>query len=118
MITINVVKLIGSSSLLSSNKGITLYEELNNFLKEHRQITLDFFGSEYLSTIFINHSLGQLCVDMGWDITKFYEHFNIINISEEHQASIELAISNAYHRYNLIAQKLDPKEYYSSTCSY
>lgn len=118
MITINLVKLIGSSSLLSSQKGITLYEELKNFLNEHNQLILDFAGYEYLSSIFINRSFGQLCVDKGWNIDELYKHIELKNVSDEDLASIELAVSNANHRHHLISQNIDPEKYYSSACTF
>lgn len=110
---LKIIDIVGSSSLLAAEKASHLLDILKSQSLDET-IVLDFDGYDYISSTFINQSIGQLCLDNNWTSEKFFEHFIIENIDEDDLDNIELAISNAYHKSLLQSKSINPEEHYST----
>ncbi|MBI3193656.1 MAG: STAS-like domain-containing protein [Ignavibacteriae bacterium] len=111
---IHVISLIGSPCLLAPEKGATLAETIRKSLQSHQTITVDFSGYEFLSSAFLNHAFGQLCIQLGWDINSFHQKLTILGLDGDDMNDVELALDNAQTRRSLLGQGINPEEYYSS----
>lgn len=114
MRTIPVVDTLGTPCLLASEKGTLLGEEIKQILQTQPAVRVDFTGYEFLSTAFLNHALGQLCIDLNWDAKTFHDNVHIANMGEDDLEDLELAIDNAQTRRGLLLRGVDPDQYYSS----
>lgn len=118
MATIKVIELIGDGSLLASDKGIRLYNAIRDQLKAGHKVEVDFTGYEYLSSTFLNHSLGQITIDFGMDPKKFSERIDVVGLNEDDISDAQLSVQNADHRRRLLEKGIDPQTYYSTHVSY
>lgn len=75
-----VEKVIGSKIAISSEIGKKLYEELNNLLREHSKIILDFEGITDLTTAFLNVGIGHLYNDFS--SRELNDKLEIINLDD------------------------------------
>jgi len=114
MRTIRVVDYLGTPCLLAPEKGETLAAELKIELQAQNHIQVDFSGYEFLSSAFLNHAFGQLCIDLNWDTKTFRQRVLITNMEEDDLEDLELAIDNAQTRRGLILRGENPDQYYSS----
>ncbi|MFA5834639.1 MAG: STAS-like domain-containing protein [Bacteroidota bacterium] len=113
MKTIKVVSLVGNPCLLSPDKGTSLYQSINDGLQEASPVVVDFAGYEFLSSTFLNHSFGQLCIDNDWDDTAFKEKVSIVGMEEDDVDEVAITVHNAQLRRTLKLQHISPAEYYS-----
>ncbi|MBU0559950.1 MAG: STAS-like domain-containing protein [Bacteroidetes bacterium] len=125
MKTISVVSLLGTTALLTAEKGIELFEKIIELLKAHHESSpplekfiLNFEGYEYVSSTFMNRSFGRLCVDKDWTVAKMKQHFFIENLIEDDMEDLELSILNARERSKLLAKGIDLRKHYASVYNY
>jgi hypothetical protein len=118
MSVIKVVELLGTKSLLTAEKGEELFDAIKEAVEKNNIISLDFEGYDYFSSSFINHSIGQICVDKGWDFETYSQHVTLKNVDEDDLVDIKLAVVNAFHKYTLIKNKIDPQKHYSEFYAY
>ena len=114
MKTLKVVDLLETPCLLAPEKGVTLLSIIVKALKSSPGITVDFDGYEFLSSAFLNHVFGQICIDEGWNVEKFHKTIKIKGLDEDDVDEVELAIDNAQTRRSLLKQGINPEQYYSS----
>ena len=110
---INVVELVGNPCLLAPDKGTSLLQSINDGLKKTNSVVVDFTGYEFLSSTFLNHSFGQLCIDNDWDETTFKAKVLIKGLEEDDLDDVALTIHNAQVRRSLIRKNISPADYYS-----
>jgi hypothetical protein len=115
MNTISVVGLIGTPCLLAHEKGEQLRYELEKHLQLSGTVVVDFTGYEFISSTFLNHSFGQLCIDSKWGRKEFLAHIKIMGISDDDTEEVDLAISNAEMRMSMMGKNIFPEDYLSST---
>jgi hypothetical protein len=119
MKTIKVIELLGSASLLAPEKGTHLRTALGDLLKAgENQITVDFAGYEYLSSTFLNHSIGQLCMDFEMDVEEFRNRITLKGLNDDDIGDANLALQNANIRRKLLAKQIDVQDYYATHLSY
>lgn len=120
MRTINVVDMLRTTALLTSEKGIELYNEILNCLNtgQNERLRLDFKDYEYISSTFLNRSFGKLCVIKNWNFEEMKKNLIILNLSEDDMEDVELAILNANEREKLISKGIDLSQHYSSVYNY
>lgn len=111
---ISVVEELETSVLLSTDKGKSLFYLIVEELKKIEKIVLDFSSYEYISTTFLNNSFGDLVVTYNWDFATLKKYIEIIGLSEDDLDSLELSVSNARFKKNLIDKGLNPEEIYSN----
>jgi hypothetical protein len=110
---INVVALVDNPCLLAHDKVASLLQSINDGLKKSDSVVVDFTGYEFLSSTFLNHSFGQLCIDNDWDETTFKRKVFIKGMEEDDLDDVALTIHNAQVRRSLIHKSISPADYYS-----
>ena len=115
---ISVVDFLGTTALLSAEKGYALFEEIVELLKVNSKLVLDFSGYEYISSTFLNRSFGKLSVEKNWDAEELKQHIIIKNLNEDDMEDIELSIFNAKERAKLLDKGIDLHNHYSSVYNY
>ena len=114
MKSIKVVELLSTPCLLAPEKGTSLLSEIQNSIKSSPSVVVDFTGYEFLSSAFLNHAFGQICIDQGWDTDKFHKKVKTKGLDEDDVDELELAIDNVQTRRSLIKQGINPEQYYAS----
>jgi hypothetical protein len=114
MRNIIVVKLLETPCLLALEKGKLLEGEIRKALASAKSVSVDFTDYEFLSSAFLNHAFGQLCIDLDWDVDMFRHKVRIVGLDEDDAGELALAIDNAQTRRSLIKRGINPKEYYAS----
>ncbi len=114
MRNILVVKLLETPRLLAPEKGKLLADEIRKVLASTKTISVDFTDYEFLSSAFLNHAFGQLCIDLDWHADVFHQKVKIVGLDQDDAEELELAIDNAQTRRSLIKRGINPKEYYAS----
>jgi STAS-like domain of unknown function (DUF4325) len=109
---ISVVEILGTPILLSTDKGKSLFYIIIDELKHQKNVILDFSGYEYISTTFLNNSIGDLIVTNNWNVETFNQHITIVGLPEDDLDDLYLAISNARYRKDLMDKGLNPKDIY------
>ena len=118
MKVISVVKLLGTTALLSAEKGLELLDNMMQALLNTNQLTIDFCGYECISSTFLNRSFGRLCVEMKWDLNEIKEKLELLNLNEDDREDLELAVLNAIERSELLKNGVDLNSHYSSIYTY
>lgn len=114
MKNIIVVRLLETPCLLAPEKGKLLADEIRKALASSKSVSVDFADYEFLSSAFLNHAFGQLCIDLDWHADVFHQKVQIVGLDEDDADELELAIDNAQTRRSLIKRGINPKEYYAS----
>lgn len=109
-----VVDFLGTPQLIAHENGTALASEIKKQLQTQHRVNVDFGGYEFLSSAFLNHSFGQICIDLNWDAETFRQHISITNMDEDNLEELQLAIDNAQTRRVLILRGMSPDQYYSS----
>jgi len=112
MKTIKVCDLLGTENLLSPNKGKVLKEEILRILSLQETVVLDFTGYKYIASSFINESIGNLCIQNHWSKKTLLKKVNWINLSEDDEIDILIAIENAQTKIYLIKEKIPQDKFY------
>ncbi len=112
MKTLNVIEVVGSPVLLNSDKGDQLKEAMRTALRETSQITIDFEGYQFLSTMFLNFSIGRLCLENNWGEAEFRQHVTMMNLADDDWSDVELAFENVQKRRELSQNNINITEYY------
>ncbi len=115
---INVVNVLGTSNLLTSERGTYLRKIIESVISNSSQVNLDFSGYEFISSSFINSAFGDLCLELDWSVSDFYKKINLSSIEEDDKNDIELSIFNAKRRNELIKSGKNLSDYYPSTFAY
>ena len=89
---------------MTDNDGLKLRREIEKHLEEDK-IILDFADIEVFATMFFNASLGHFVMNLTPE--KCDELFEIVNISELGQETLDHSLENAKLIFN---NKLDSKE--------
>ncbi len=118
MKTINIVDVLGTTNLLTSERGTYLRKIIETEISNSPVVNLDFAGYEFVSSSFINSAFGDLCLDLDWSVNDFYKKINLSGIDEDDKNDIELSIFNAKHRKELIKSGKNLSDYYPSTFAY
>ncbi|MBI3125958.1 MAG: STAS-like domain-containing protein [Ignavibacteriales bacterium] len=118
MSKISVVNLLGSSALLSAEKGISLFQEITKSLNSSSVLTLDFTGYEYISSTFINRSFGKLSVEKNWTFEDLKKNISFVNLNSDDLDDIELAVINAHERAVLLEKGVNLQQHYSTVYNY
>ena len=115
-----VVEILNSPVLLASEKGDKLYMHIKKALgeKPFKEITLDFDGAKFLSSTFLNHAFGQLCIDLKISEKQFFSKINFINLDEDDLDEVKLCVLNAQMRREIIKKGHDDKKIYASIAAY
>ena len=114
---ISVVEKLDTPVLLSTDKGKSLFYILLDELKHQETLVLDFSGYEYISTTFLNNSIGDLVVTNNWDFETLNKHLNISGLSEDDLEALKLSVNNSKFKKSLIDKGLNPEEIYSNYTS-
>ena len=114
MKTIGVVNFLETPCLLAPEKGTLLADEIKRLIKSARNVSVDFTDYEFLSSAFLNHAFGQLCIDLDWDAATFNKKINVVALDEDDVDELTLAIDNAQTRRSLMKRGIKPEDYYSA----
>jgi len=114
MRTVGVIAFLGTPCLLAPEKGSKLASEIKRQLQAEHSVRVDFDGYEFLSSAFLNHAFGQICIDQNMETSVFHESILIVNMTEDDMEELELALDNAQTRRVLINRGHNPDQYYSS----
>jgi|GEM_PF-2226138 hypothetical protein len=116
---LKVVDLAGSPVLLASEKGDRLYLILEQKLSDTgEKIELDFEGYKFISSTFLNHALGQLCIDKNLNEEQFFNKISILNLSEDELDEVKLCVANAQMRRAIREKGFNENEFYSNLSLY
>jgi hypothetical protein len=113
MTTIKVIDIVGSPCLLASEKGDIVASTIQGALKTTSFVEIDFAGYKFLSSAFLNHAFGQLCIDLNWTSDAFKKNIRIIGLDEDDMQDVELAIENAQTRIQLLKRGIQPEQYFA-----
>lgn len=115
-----VVEILNSPVLLASDKGDKLYRHIKKAIgaKPFKEITLDFLGAKFLSSTFLNHAFGQLCIDLKISEKQFFNKIKFVNLDEDDLDEIKLCVLNAQMRRDIIKRGYDEKKFYASIAAY
>lgn len=111
---LQVVAFLGTPCLLVSEKGDVLAAEVRHQLDSNGQVNVDFGGYEFLSSAFLNHAFGQLCIDMNLDVPLFHNRIRVSGLQEDDAEELELALDNAQTRRTLLMKGTNPDQFFSS----
>ena len=114
MIKLKVVDVINNPCLLAPEKGKIIADLIKASLEKHDFLVVDFTGYEFLSSAFMNHALGQICIDLDLDKNTFQEKIKIEGLQDDDIDDVTLAIDNAQLRRRLHKKGVSPEEYYST----
>jgi hypothetical protein len=114
MTKIKVCALLKTSNLLAPEKGETLRESIIQALKESSKVILDFEGYEYISSTFLNESIGKLLIDTKWSKEKLLKKISWCNLADDDETDILIAIENAETRLYLLKNNINLEEFYRS----
>lgn len=114
MDVIHVVRLLGTSHLLTTDEGAAVASEIKKQLQSQHSVNVDFSGYELLSSAFLNHAFGQICIDLNWDAETFWRNISIANMCEDEFEELQLAIDNAQTRRMLKLKGQNAAQYFSS----
>lgn len=112
MAKINVCEFLKTNNLLALEKGEELRHKILNLLQNNKEIILDFEGYDYISSSFLNESIGKLIVDQELSVGELMSRVKLENISEDDEIDFQIAIENAKTRLHLIKSNIDPEEFY------
>lgn len=117
---IKVVEILNSPVLLASDKGDKLYKLIKKTLgaKPFKEITLDFDGAKFLSSTFLNHAFGQLCIDLKISEKQFFSKIKFVNLDEDDFDEVKLCVLNAQMRRDIIKKGHDEQKIYASIAAY
>ena len=116
---INVTSILGTTTLLSAEKGLKLLKEiLKTFKLGAKKIVVDFNNYNFISSTFINQSFGKLCIMKEWDLEEFKRKVEIVNLDDDDYEDIILSILNAEHRMKAMTKSLDTEEYFNTVYTY
>jgi hypothetical protein len=80
-VLLNVASLINNDSALTPSAGDELFEKLHDFFAKRKSIELDFNGIRFLTSAFLNASVGQLYAHYSSDFIK--QHLTVANLSND-----------------------------------
>lgn len=111
MRTIKVVEILGDPVLLAPDKGERIRKEI-----EHSKdpVIVDFDGYQFLSSTFLNHAFGQLCINNCWPAATFHEAVKVVNLQDDDIDELDLTIGNAEMRLGMIQKGIDPLEFFAT----
>ena len=111
MKTIKIVEILGTPVLLAPDKGERVRKEIE---RVNEEVIVDFEGYQFVSSTFLNHAFGQLCIDKGWTADVFSKRVKIQNLQEDDVDELSLAIDNAAMRLTMIRNGIDPKAFFAT----
>ncbi len=112
MAKINVCEFLKTNNLLAPDKGKELRHKILSLLKDNKETTLNFDSYNYISSAFLNESIGKLIVDQKLSVDELTSRVKWENISEDDETDFLIAIENAKTRLHLIENNIDPEEFY------
>jgi hypothetical protein len=116
---LKVIDIAGSPVLMSPEKGDKVYERLNRSLSlSDEKIELDFDGYKLISSTFLNHAFGQLCIDKKLKVEQFFNKISFLNLSNEDFDEVKLCIINAQTRLSLRENGFNENEIYSNLSTF
>ena len=83
-------------------------------MNNNEEITLNFEGYDYISSSFLNESVGKLIIDQELSVDELKDRIKWENISEEDETDFQIAIENAKTRLHLLKNNIDPEEFYKA----
>jgi hypothetical protein len=110
---IKISDIIAGDALLSIQKGELLYSELEKGLALSSDVAVDFTGFAYLSSSFLNASVGKLVLEHGWSEEDFDRHIRVSGLDEADESRFRLTVANAVNRITLRRKNIDTKEFYA-----
>jgi hypothetical protein len=113
MMTIKVIDIIGNPCLLAPEKGDMIASAIQGALKEAKFVRVDFTGYKFISSAFLNHAFGQLCIDLSWTPEAFSKNIEIVGLDEDDAEEVLLAIDNAQIRIQLLSKGIKPEQYFA-----
>ncbi|NLT51953.1 MAG: STAS-like domain-containing protein [Ignavibacteria bacterium] len=111
---INIVDLIGATSLMSAEKGIQVFELVFEALKSSSTVVLNFDGYKYISSSFCNSLFGKLAIEKKWTVKELFAKIKIEGMDPDDLDEVELSIINANNRTYLMHKGIDPAVFYTS----
>ena len=115
MKTIKVVDILSTPVFLSPDKGVKVREIIERALGIITPgVTIDFAGYEFISSTFLNHAFGQLCIDHEWSTQDFESKVHVINLHEDDVDELQLALDNAQSRRELSKNGINPEQFFAA----
>ena len=111
MRTIKIVEILGNPVLLAPDKGERIRKEIE---EATTPVAVDFDGYKFISSTFLNHAFGQLCINMQWSGKVFFEKVIITNLQEDDYDELLLAIDNAEARLEMMRKGINPKDFFAT----
>ena len=93
-----ITEVVGSSPLVTLEKGQLLHDLILPLLLQGEEVHLDFAGIGVLSSPFLNMAIGRLLKDMPIDSLRDRLHF--VNMSEENRSVLDKVLNNSNVYYN------------------
>ena len=112
MSIIKVCEILKTRSLLSPDKGKELYDHISEQLEQHAAVTLDFQHCDYISSSFLNESIGRQLIDRRWTAEMLRERIRWHHVPDDDDTDILIAVENAETKLHLINNRIDPDEFY------
>jgi len=90
---LNVKDIIGSDIAVSTDYGDILYKNIIEAFRQKKQVELDFYGIEIITTAFLNAAIGQLY--NSYKSEELNKSIKLINISDEDILLLKKVIQRA-----------------------
>jgi hypothetical protein len=109
--TLNPVNLLGTPFLITPGEAEQVRREIE---KSTDRVVVDFDGYQFLSSTFLNHAFGQLCINNGWSAETFYDAVKVEDLQEDDIDKFQLTIENAEMRLGMIRKGIDLVEFFAT----
>ncbi|PIV26727.1 MAG: hypothetical protein COS37_04920 [Anaerolineae bacterium CG03_land_8_20_14_0_80_58_20] len=93
IITLRIYEIVGSSLCVASQDGQKVFEQIQQALKDGKNVRLSFQNVESLTSAFLNAAIGQLYGFFDNDLLK--ERLSVANIEKDDLALLKRVIDTA-----------------------
>ncbi|MBL7975196.1 MAG: STAS-like domain-containing protein [Candidatus Kapabacteria bacterium] len=102
-----------SSVLLNAEIGTSLCSSMEKVYSKFGSVTVDFSDTQFMSTAFLNHSLGQFCMNHKLEYENFFNIVQVTSLDEDGMDDIRLVVFNAVERWKSLESGYDLEQLYN-----
>ncbi len=95
MKNILIKEIIKGDIAVSTSDGDSIYNLINDYLLNHKKITIDFAGISIMTTAFLNAAIGQLYSNPVYSDDFLNNHLNLTNVEKEDRVLFSEVVKRA-----------------------
>ncbi|WP_422090988.1 STAS-like domain-containing protein [Tenacibaculum ovolyticum] len=93
--TIKIIDIIDTDFAVTTDNGIKVFDEMDRYLSNNKEVTIDFTGIKTMTTAFLNAAIGQLYSKKKYDSEFLNKHVKPIGFKENHLLLLKMVIARA-----------------------